>query len=63
MVIVLKMQGKGSDSCADKVSVHLFDTQFESQDFIEKNTDNSKYWSYCEVIKEGEVWDVYPDFN
>ena len=58
-IIVLLQKGKGYDS-VDKVSVKLFTNKKDAEDFIEKNTDLvSKYWTYAEIIKEGEIIELF----
>jgi len=53
-IIVVKARGKGREN-ADWITVKLFDTVKEANKYIEENNDlESKYWTYCEIVKEGE---------
>jgi hypothetical protein len=53
-VIVVSGQGKGSGSNADYISVNLFDTPEEANEFIGRTQDlESKYWTVCEIVPHG----------
>ncbi len=57
--IVLKQYGKSIDS-ADKIELILFDDAEQAEGFCEMNTDlDSKYWTYCEIIKPNEKVELY----
>ena len=55
--IVLVLKGKGIDN-ADSSYVKIFDHYTDAVNYCEYNTDlDSKYWTYCQVVKDGEeVW-------
>jgi hypothetical protein len=53
-IIVLKYEGKGSYSSADYVSAHLFESYEEAVDFCLHEQVLGKYWTLCDIIKEGQ---------
>lgn len=53
MWIVLKTEGKGKDY-VDFVTVKLFDKKEDADDYCKVHTSDGKYWSFAEIISEGE---------
>jgi hypothetical protein len=54
-IIVVTGKGKGPCSHADSISVNLFDTPEEANDFISETQDlESKYWTVCEIVSPGK---------
>ena len=53
-IIVLVAKGKGREG-ADWITPKLFNTKEEAEKFIESVNDlDSKYWTYAEIIGDGE---------
>ena len=53
-VIVIVAQGKGREG-ADHITPKLFNTEAEAKAFIADVNDlDSKYWTYAEIVKEGQ---------
>jgi hypothetical protein len=62
MVIVVILGGK-SDSDAHKVSVKLFDNIVNAEQYCEETTDmESKYWTKCSIVSDGEEIETYRDY-
>lgn len=61
-IIVLQFTGKGTNSRADAVCVHLFPTEQLANEFVNAHTEEDKYWSYCEIVAEGQSIETYPEF-
>jgi len=58
-IIVVKARGKGREN-ANLISVHIFDTVGEAKTFIQDNNDlESKYWTYCEIVQNGQELEPY----
>ncbi|MAX51520.1 MAG: hypothetical protein CMH22_06030 [Methylophaga sp.] len=52
--IVIVARGKGREG-ADWIKPKLFDTREEAEKFIESVNDlESKYWTYAEIVADGE---------
>lgn len=59
MITVIKLQGKAPN--VSYVSVHIFDTQDEAQEFCQEHTIDALYWSYAVIVLPGEAFEVeYP---
>lgn len=58
MYIVLRTQGKRDD--VDYVCVKTFVTKEEAESFCLANTDEEeeKYWSYAEIITDGNTYEI-----
>lgn len=54
MIIVLKLEGKGTGR-ADYASVHTFEDRDEALQFIAENTVDAKYWKTATIVQSGEV--------
>ena len=53
-IIVIVAKGKGREG-ADWITPKLFNTKEEAEKFIESVNDlDSKYWTYAEIIGDGE---------
>lgn len=53
-IIVIVARGKGREG-ADWIKPKLFDTKEEAEKFIESINDlESKYWTYAEIVDDGE---------
>ena len=53
-IIVIVARGKGREG-ADWIAPKLFDTKEEAEKFIESVNDlESKYWTYAEIVEDGE---------
>lgn len=53
-IIVIVARGKGRED-ADWIKPVLFDTKEEAQKYIESVNDlESKYWTYAEIVGNGE---------
>jgi hypothetical protein len=53
-IIVIVARGKGREG-ADWIKPVLFDTKEEAQKYIESVNDlESKYWTYAEIVDNGE---------
>jgi hypothetical protein len=53
-IIVIVAEGKGREN-ADFITVKLFKTKEEADVYIKKINDlESKYWTYAEIITDGE---------
>jgi len=58
-IIVAVFQGKGRGH-ADSISIMLFDSEENANQFItEAKNLESKYWTFAEIVKEGETFDTY----
>lgn len=58
-IIVIVAEGKGRVH-ADWITLKLFDTLEEANNFIKKVNDlESKYWTYAEVVDNGERLELY----
>jgi hypothetical protein len=54
VIIVIVAQGKGQEG-ADYITPKLFSTEAEAKAFIaEVNDLESKYWTYAEIVKDGQ---------
>ena len=53
-IIVIVARGKGREG-ADWIKPKLFDIKEEAKKFIESVNDlESKYWTYAEIVEDGE---------
>jgi hypothetical protein len=53
-IIVIVARGKGREG-ADWIKPKLFNTKEEAEKFIESVNDlDSKYWTYAEIVDDGE---------
>lgn len=53
-IIVIVARGKGREN-ADWIKPKLFDTREDAEKYIESVNDlDSKYWTYAEIVKDGE---------
>lgn len=58
-IIVIVAEGKGRGS-VDWITPKLFDTLKEAEEFIKEVNDlDSKYWTYAEVVEDGERVEPY----
>ena len=51
---VLKLEGKGNFTSANKVSVHFFDDYSAADAFITSVSCTGKHWVKAEFVDEGE---------
>jgi len=59
MIIVLETTGKNES--VDSVKVKLFESLSDAEFYCIENTDNPmdmKYWTYCEIVKDGVQYEV-----
>lgn len=53
-IIVIVAKGKGREG-ADWITPKLFDTPEDAEKYIESVNDlESKYWTYAEIVEDGE---------
>lgn len=53
-IIVIVAKGKGREG-ADWITPKLFNTKEEAEKFIQSVNDlDSKYWTYAEIVEDGE---------
>ena len=54
-IIVIVAKGKGREEGANWITPKLFDTPEDAEKYIESVNDlESKYWTYAEIVEDGE---------
>lgn len=58
MYIVLKTEGKSES--VDFVTIKLFESKFDAENYCKDNTDelkDEKYWKFAEIIQDGTQYE------
>lgn len=63
MIVVMKYEGKGGDSKADRVSVHLFGDDREQADKFCRDVERTgKHWVKAGIVNHGVNYETYPEY-